>query len=203
MSWLIIIFFGEILLKIWPTYPLAPTLFSNPLSCWWWCKFVECNWDCCCCCCCCCWVWWWWWWWCCATLLVDEMSEWFKFWFNWLWWLWFDCWWKLSELNACWLSAADDEFADVVRFWDWSCDNGWWGWDSDSPVSDKDGIRSIIICLNSQNFVVIICYVSDELLRNKCFHCFCWSFCSFSSLVVSVTGRSCTIQSEKYHKLSH
>lgn len=123
------------------THPLAPTLLSNPFNCWWWCRFVECNWDCCCCWICCCCEWWWWW--CWATLFDDEINEWFKFWFSWLW-LWFDCWWKLSEFKACWLSDAD-EFVEVERFCDWSDESGWW--DSESPVSDIDGIRSIIFVL--------------------------------------------------------
>lgn len=127
------------------THPFAPTLLSNPFSCWWWCKFVWCNCDCCCWICCCCE---WWWWWCWATLFDEEINEWFKFWFNWLW-LWLDCWWKLREFSACWLSDAVDEL-DVARFCDWSDESGWWA--KESPVNDIDGIRSIIFVWSLQSF---------------------------------------------------
>lgn len=124
------------------THPLAPTLLSNPFSCWWWwCKFVWCCWICCCWICCWCELWWWWCW---PTLFDDVMIEWFKFWFNWFW-LWFDCWWwKLREFSACWFSDAVDEFVDVARFCDWRDESGWC--ERDSPVNAIDGIRSIIFC---------------------------------------------------------
>lgn len=125
----------------------APTLLSNPFKCcWWWWRFVEWICDCCCWCCC------WWCWWCGTTLFDDVIIEWFKFWFSWVWWLWFDCWWKLSEFNACGLSAAEDEeLVDVERFCDWSDESGWW--DNESPVNDNDGIRSIISCVYCRIFL--------------------------------------------------
>ena len=137
----------EFSLPTWSTHPLAPTLLSNPFSCWWWWfKFVECN------CCCCCWKFELWWWWCWPTLLDDVISEWFKFWFNWFW-LWFDCWWwKLREFRACWFNDAVDEFDDTARFCDWSDESGWW--DNEIPVNDSDGIRSIIFRLRFSGFAV-------------------------------------------------
>lgn len=158
------------------THPLAPTLLSNPFSCWWWCKFVECSWDCCCCCCC-----WWWCWWCGTTEFDDDIIEWFKFWFSCVWWLWFDCWWKLSELSACWFSA-DDEFVDDERFCDCNDERGWC--DNESPVNDRDGILSIILLFpfyasiwrwtkqaNKQiylfsPFVVTWFYIADDAIKN-------------------------------------
>lgn len=128
------------MLLVTATHPLAPTLLSKPFSCWWWCKFVWCNCDCCCWICCCCE-------WCCwAEWLDDEINEWFRFWLNWLC-PWFDCWWKLSEFSACWLSDAEDGLDDVARFCDWSEDSGWC--DNDSPVNDIDGIRSIIFLIKN------------------------------------------------------